>query len=104
MEPIRVDPFTGALNFLGAMATGQMGPIEQIQTKLDSIIVDTALPPDTNIWETGIKRKDIEGEWVIVEQYENKEHAKAGHDKWVKMMTDVPDLPIKDTDNWSLEC
>ncbi len=44
----------------------------------------------------------IEGKWVIVEQYEGREHAEKGHDKWVKMMTEDPDFPLKDIDQWSL--
>ena len=75
MEPIRVSPLEGIFNFLGALASGVTGPKEQITERLEDIIVDTSLPSDTYIWETGVKRKNIEGEWVIVEQYPDKNHA-----------------------------
>uniref|UniRef100_A0A6M3LDB6 Uncharacterized protein n=1 Tax=viral metagenome TaxID=1070528 RepID=A0A6M3LDB6_9ZZZZ len=105
MEPKRTAPITGVLNFLEVLASGHRGPLDQITTKLhdDTVIVDSSLPPDTMLWETGIKRTNIEGKWVIVEQYEDKEHAELGHQKWVNILTEYPDYPIKDIDNWSLE-
>jgi len=103
MEPIRVEPIEGALNFLGAMARGDLRPKEKINDELDGgITVDTCLAADTDRWETGIKREKIEGKWVIVEQYPDEKAAEVGHKKWVKMMTDDPDLPLKDIDLWSL--
>ena len=101
MKPVRVDSLTGVLNFL---ATGMQGPHEQISTKVsDTIVVDTSLPRDTNSWETGINREDIEGKWVIVEQYPDKEHAEVGHKRWSEQMDEFPDYPLKDIDTWSLD-
>jgi len=54
------------------------------------------------LWETGIERLSIEGNWVIVEQYEDRDHAVAGHKKWVGLMTEYPDFPLKDIDSWGL--
>ena len=99
MEPQRVDPFTGVFRFLGTLATGNPFPNEKITTKLPNITVDTSLPEDTQIWETGIK---IEGKWLIVEQYPDKEAAQIGHKKWVGLLTEYPDFPLKDIDMWSL--
>lgn len=103
MEPKRVDPMTGVLNFMMAMALDNPSPYQQITTKLEGITVDTSLPKDTNTWETGIERLNIEGKWVIVEQYPDEEAAKVGQEKWVKMMTEYPDYPLKDIDIWSLD-
>lgn len=101
MEPVRVAPLTGVMNFF---ASGMQGPHEQITTKVsDTIIVDTSLPSDTNIWETGIKRTEVEGKWVIVEQYPDKKHAEVGHKRWSKQMAEFPDYPLKDIDMWSLD-
>ena len=101
MEPVRVDPLMGVMNFL---ATGMKGPHEQISTKVsDTIVVDTSLPRDTNIWETGIERTEIEDKWVIVEQYQDKEHAEVGHKRWSDQMAEFPDYPLKDIENWSLD-
>lgn len=102
MKPVRVDPITGISNFLSTMCFGNIHPEKQITEKLQDITVDTRLAPDTGIWETGIKRTKIEGKWVIVEQYKNENAAQKGHKKWVKLMTEHPDSPIKDIDIWSL--
>ena len=99
MEPIRVEPITGLLQFL---SSGMQGPLEHWTEKLPDIVVDTCLPSDTNIWETGIERRKIEGEWVIVEQYPDEEAAKVGHLKWIKTMEEYPDFLLKDIDSWSL--
>ena len=103
MKPQRVDPLTGMLNFLGAMASGNPNPYKQITTELDRITIDTALASDTNIWETGVKRLDIEGKWVIVEQYPNEEEANTSHKKWSNLMSEYPDYPLRDIDLWNLE-
>ena len=100
MDPQRVDLFTGAMNFLKTMGEP---PDEQVTTEIGNITVDTSLPKDTNFWETGIERLGIEGKWVIVEQYPDKNAAEAGHKKWVELMTEYPDYPLKDIDLWSLE-
>ncbi len=104
MKPQRFDnPFEGLGSFLGALALGYTGPLEQITDKLDNITIDTSFPPDTNLWETGIERALLEGIWVIVEQYPDKEHAVEGHKKWVKLMSEYPDFPIKDINQWNFE-
>ena len=100
METNKVDPFTGALNFL---AKGMQGPLEQITDRVVDITIDSCLASDTRLWETGIKRPSIEGKWVIVEQYKDKPHAEEGHKKWVKLMKESPDFPLEDIDQWSLD-
>ena len=55
-------------------------------TVLQNCVVDTAFTPDTNFWETGIKY----GKWIIVDQYNNKQEAKAGHNKWILYMKTNP--------------
>jgi len=102
MEPIRVDPLTGVMNYLSTLAAGNPYPDQQITSKLEDITVDTSLPKDIMIWETGIKRLNIEGKWVIVEQYPDEEAAKVGHENWVRIMQEYPDYPLKDIDIWSL--
>lgn len=58
MKPKRTDPFTGATRFLETLGSGAY-PGKRITTKLEDIIIDTCLPKDTLIWETGIKRKKM---------------------------------------------
>lgn len=104
MKPKRVDPLTGLMDFLGTFESGDIYPSEQITDELEnSITVDTCLATDTGIWETGIERKNLEGKWIIVEQYEDEESARIGHLKWVNLMKEMPDYPLKDIDMWSLD-
>lgn len=99
MKPVKVDPLSGALNFLSALGesfvTGKYGNRNTaLNNKLDNgIIVDTVLAADTELWETGIKKPDYK--WIIVEQYEDAEKAAEGHNKWVKLLSEEPDFPIK---------
>lgn len=62
----------------------------------DVFIVDTCVAYDTHMWETCIFTQDRYMGGVIVEQYKNKEKAKAGHDKWVKVMENNPNQELKD--------
>ena len=103
MEPKRVDPITGALNFLSALSKGPPDRTNAITDKLPSgTLVDTCLTTDTGLWETGIKRPSIERIWVIVEQYKDGVAAEIGHQKWLKLIQENPALPLKDIDLWSL--
>ena len=60
----------------------------------DSLIIDTCSVTDANQpYETGICHPAYNnGDWVIVEMYDTREEAQAGHDRWVKTMT-MKDLP-----------
>ena len=102
MEPVRVDPFTGLLKFL---ASGMRGPFDVLENvQVHGQVISTTLPSDTNIWETGIFRGEGNDRLcIIVEQYPDKSHAEIGQKKWAKMIEEMPDLPIKDIDTWSLE-
>ncbi len=57
--------------------------------KEDDLFVDTcAVSDSTQPYETAIAHPDYnEGKMVIVELYDTKEEAQAGHDKWVGAMT-----------------
>lgn len=58
------------------------------------LIVDTCSVTDgDHTYETGVCHpKYNNGRWVIVEAYDTKEEAQAGHDKWVSKMT-AKELP-----------
>lgn len=55
----------------------------------NGVEVDTVLVTDSSKpYETGVRCSQYNsGRWVIVELYDTKEQAQAGHDKWVKKMT-----------------
>ncbi len=95
MKPIKVSPLEGLFNFAQTFATGNpypdKGTVTNTKLHKDTVIIDTCLPKDTDIWETGIRRTKIEGIWVIVEQYPDEESAKKGHENWVKQLTEFPD-------------
>jgi len=67
------------------------------RTEGEGWVVDTCKPPDTNLWETGISR-DGEKTWSIVEQYKNRDEAKKGHEKWVKLMRENPNRELPNID------
>ena len=46
--------------------------------------IDTCYCPDTQTWETGIKRND---KWIIVEEYLDEATAIKGHNKWTNKIT-----------------
>ena len=109
MEPQRVNPIEGALNFMSTLASGGFEEAGKdcfndqiLDNEKGNITVDTVCAPDTNIWETGIERLGIEGKWVIVEQYPDREEAEKGHQKWLELMKSQSDAPLKDIDMWSL--
>ncbi|KKL66616.1 hypothetical protein LCGC14_2143210 [marine sediment metagenome] len=103
MKSERVDPFEGLLKFVATLSLENPYPDWQITDKLEGITIDSSLPKDTMLHETGIKREAIEGIWIIVEQYPDETGAKEGHLKWTELMRDYPDYPLKDIDSWSLE-
>ena len=69
---------------------------------IGDITIDTAKAFDTRMWETGIERKSIEGEWIIVEQYKSKEEAEKKHKKWVELMKSTPKMELEDINLWNL--
>ena len=63
------------------------------------IIVDTCLPNDTAIWETGICAEPVEHFWegyTVVQQYKTQEDAKEGHENWIRRMKIDPKRNLVD--------
>lgn len=103
----RQNPMEGAFNFLEAFLSGDNPyPDWQTTNKVESgsgtVTIDTSLPKDTGIYETGIHRLPDFPNWCIVEQYETEEEALAGHEKWVALITKDPDAHLVDIDLWGL--
>lgn len=63
-------------------------------------MVDTCIAFDTQQWETGISRD--EEDWIIVEQYEDRELAEAGHNRWVAALKADPTMELEDINLWNL--
>ena len=89
----------GASDFLFTLPQALTGEHRKdvFRDEIKGVIIDTVLPLDTGKWETGIKIK----EWIIVEQYENKEKAREGHKKWVEEVKNGK-RDFKDIDMWGL--
>ncbi len=97
-----VSPLEGALQFLRAFASEEEQDKEHnlFHNEFNNIIVDTCIPTDTDVWETGIQRRGTL--WVIVSQYENREEAEEGHKGWVKLLTKDPEAELKEIDMWNI--
>jgi len=79
---------------VGNIGTYKDRKIARWPDKIDEWIVDTCMVTDSDKpFETAIKHAGYnDGEMVIVEEYEDKESAQEGHDKWVKVMS-ADELP-----------
>ena len=99
-------PIEGVVSFLPSLADMAKGiqpeRLYALVDKLDGITIDTVETPDTGYWETGIRRKSIEGKWIIVCQYRSEEEAKKGHKDWVEYMKENPTCELVDIDMWNL--
>ena len=63
-----------------------------LTTEVGATTVDTVIAFDTKVWETAIRRDSKR--WNIVEQYDDEAGAKAGHAKWVKLITEKPNAEL----------
>lgn len=87
------------------MKAAALGQIEKVaRLEQGDLVVDTCVAPDTGKFETGISHPDYdEGHFIIVEEYEDEEAAKEGHERWVAAMTasELPD-ELLDVDLWGI--
>lgn len=102
-----IHPLVGALSFMESLKDSMLGKdvsgrATSLTDELGDITIDTCLPSNTGVWETGIKRDSIEGKWIIVSQYESDEEATREHKKWVELMKQEPTCDLKDINNWNL--
>jgi len=74
-----------------AFDTETEGRDNAITEVVGDITIDTNIAYDTDEWETGINRSN---HWNIVEQYEDEERAKEGHEKWVNAIKENPDIKL----------
>jgi hypothetical protein len=87
------------LNMIGTHEQRVVG-----NTKINSAVIDTCASPDSSDpYETGITHPNFnDNNWVIVEQYANKNDAAIGHKKWVDLFTgSLPDT-LKDVSTCTL--
>lgn len=102
-----VHPLEGALSFLGTLEDAFSGKDTSgrdtaMTDKVEDITIDTCIPKDTGIWETGILRESIEGKWIIVGQYKSDKEAKKGHKQWVEYMKEEPACELEDINLWNI--
>ncbi|GAG33274.1 unnamed protein product [marine sediment metagenome] len=100
------------ISFLNGMmqTVSALGNLEQIQniyrsdkfnTRDKNWVVDTCVAFDTGTWETGISQ-DKEENWTIAEQYKDRDEAKIGHEKWVKLLKEKPNVELEDINVWGV--
>jgi len=101
----KITPIEGMLRTLEAtkeLAIGNTleGRDDVFNTELyeGDIIIDTCCAFDTHTWETGICKKN--GHFIIVEQYNNRNEAVIGHNKWVEKMTQDKKQHLEDINVW----
>ena len=84
------------LRFIGVMKT--VGNRQDVigRDEFGNIIIDSCFTPDTQKWETGVKKGD--DSWIIVEMYDTREKAIAGHKKWRLKLKKNPKLKLKNCD------
>ena len=105
----RINPFEGAAMTMSRIYESVITGKELEHRKdvfndvIGDITIDTCKGFDIGMWETGIERKSIEGKWIIVEQYTNREKAEAGHKVWVDKLTKNPNIELTDIDLWGLK-
>lgn len=99
----QIDRIEGVLKTFQAMANQSLGKLPEREDVFNDVIgeqiVDTCVAFDTQEWETGISR---DGEWTIVEQYDSREEAFTGHQKWVKAINDNPTMELVDLSPWGI--
>ena len=103
MEPERVSPIEGVLNFISALSSYTGYDKDRYSDEVCGSMVDTVVAKDTGKWETGIERPVDSHDGVIVEQYQDRDAALEGHKKWVELLTNNPDAELKDIDLWNLD-
>jgi hypothetical protein len=69
----------------------RIGRLEQGNLVVSTAAVNDSLHP----FETAVKHPAFNGgKWIIVETYDDRDSARAGHDKWTDIMT-RPELPAQ---------
>lgn len=99
-----LSPLEGLSFIMEEMASGNAKTKENRKDVFNITVgdteIDTCVAGDTDQWETGIAQH--KGNWVIVEQYEDRDKAQKGHKKWIKTLTKNPDIELEDINLWNL--
>jgi hypothetical protein len=74
-------------------------------TEVKGGVIDTCRVTDSSRpFETGIQHEGYnDGQWVIVEMYDDKESAAAGHEKWVQKFSKNPPQELRDVSTCSIK-
>jgi hypothetical protein len=79
--------FGGILGMMDMMDDYKERKVKRFEK--DKLVVDTARVTDsTKPFETAVEHPDYKsGEFIVVENYDTKEDAEKGHERWVMTMT-----------------
>jgi hypothetical protein len=86
-------------NFFSMTDNYESRKVNRYEDPANGLYVSTVWVTDSkNPLETAVKHKNYNaGKWIIVEEYKNEEEARAGHAKWVQIMT-AKELPSEIVD------
>ena len=85
------DYMSSALWTMGELLSPSYEQRKVAMDEVEGATIDTVFTGDTGLYETAIKHPAYDsGDWVIVEEYEEKPAAQAGHVKWVEIMRTLP--------------
>ena len=99
----RINAFEGAIKTMRVQAgLDSVDRSDVFNTKVGKIVIDTVVGFDTCEWETGIQLNNENDNWIIVQQYKNREQAQKGHQNWVDKLTKNPNLKLKDINVWEV--
>ena len=98
------EALAGAFSFLDSLGRGEfenrdiVGRLEET-----NLTIDTCWAPDQRHFETGVLDIRYDDAYIIVERYEERAGAEAGHERWVQALTrGTPPAELKDIDMWHM--
>lgn len=96
------DDFSFADSMFNMMGTHEARLVGNVETDMYTIDTCEVYDCQETPYETAIAHKEFKGgDWIIVEQYEDREEAEKGHAKWIKIMEESEPLQLMDIDVWS---
>ena len=86
--------------FLDMMGTYESRKVDNYESENGVFVIDTAMVTDGDYdYETAVTYEGFnEGKWMIVEQYDTKEEAQEGHNRWIEKLNNEEPIEFKDID------
>lgn len=95
----RIDPISGFFSTLDAVVKGNPYRDDVLTDEVPGFTIDICRAFDTRMWETAIAPTGKD--WVIVEQYEDRDKAIIGHKRWKESLITNPTQELQDINLWN---